>query len=324
VNVNSVVFIQDFSGFRMFGGVPAKVKEGISEFIKIKKDSYPELTAESIFVNVPKIFSLLFQTFKFVIPQRTLKKMTIIQSKRDVMLTLLEKIHPADLDDSFGGLFRCKVNLSDFELKKRSKTLLRPKDFDEDDFFSLAGGGKLMTRLREQKGDFVVLDTAKAKKHTISFQNTGMNGDDDTTSAASTPSTSSTSASASATTKKYKSKSSWMPSLPGRARHSKQIAAWEYRIIRLSDGVDVTDRIADISVRSKNSLGEISEIDFFKRENQQKLGSRFGRSIIKNDDDGVCPELQLTFLFHDGQNHDYENKNEIVVLFRTVCRDSDE
>ena len=109
VNVNSVVFIQDFSGFRMFGGVPAKVKEGISEFIKIKKDSYPELTAESIFVNVPKIFSLLFQTFKFVIPQRTLKKMTIIQSKRDVMLTLLEKIHPADLDDSFGGLFRLGV-----------------------------------------------------------------------------------------------------------------------------------------------------------------------------------------------------------------------
>ena len=77
--VNSCVFVQDFRGFKLFGGLPSKVKEGISAFSKVKKDSYPEITAQSLFVNVPRIVQMLFSGIRLVIPARTMKKITIVQ-----------------------------------------------------------------------------------------------------------------------------------------------------------------------------------------------------------------------------------------------------
>jgi len=234
-----------------------KVKDGIKEFIKVKKDSYPELTEESVFVNVPKVFSVVWGTFKYVVPERTRRKIKIFQSKRESLLYLLSRIPPGGLDESFGGLHNCPVKLSDFGIVSRGETLLRGEGIDTNDSMGITGGEDMYKILRGRQGEYEVINTAEVNKFRIDFEDIG---NDNTTD--------------DERLKQSKKISKWR--IPTTWDKSGRIASWEYRVIRLRDGVDVTSTICDASLRvvEDPSLGEVKEIDFYQREVSERLRSR--------------------------------------------------
>jgi len=94
-------------------------------------------------------------------------------------------------------------------------------------------------------------------------------------------------------------------------KNSKSTLAWEYRIIKLSDGADVTDAIADVSIRVvEPKLQEVEEIEFFHRENKGVVASRFGDLQIGRKKEG---KIQISFIFDKNVHF-----GEVVLMYRSV------
>ncbi|KAI9487002.1 MAG: CRAL-TRIO domain-containing protein [Benjaminiella poitrasii] len=95
VNTDSMLQVHDYNGASIFGRT-ANTKEATNILIKLMQDNYPEFLTSKLFVNVPKLGSMVFKLLRPLLPEATLKKF-VLCSNDELDATLLTYINEENL-----------------------------------------------------------------------------------------------------------------------------------------------------------------------------------------------------------------------------------
>ncbi|KAI7897891.1 CRAL-TRIO domain-containing protein [Cokeromyces recurvatus] len=95
VNTDAMLQVHDYNGASIFGRT-ANTKEATNILIELMQDNYPEFLSSKLFVNVPRLGSLIFKLLRPLLSEATLKKF-VVCSNAELNTTLLAFIDKENL-----------------------------------------------------------------------------------------------------------------------------------------------------------------------------------------------------------------------------------
>lgn len=159
-----------------------------SQQIQIFQDNYPEFLSEKLFINIPTVYSFVYNLMTSFSAKNTVKKFHLITAN-SVRKELFNRASVLDIPERYGGFTNSdKWNtetIYDVVIAARSKKTVAfdvfPRDTISIEFYVVEGTIKVTDTLNAEKSDLAegtdgkierVVD--KAGKMVVAFDNTGL------------------------------------------------------------------------------------------------------------------------------------------------------